>query len=62
MTRSQRVLSPPPGVPMGADPPARTSCLPFIRQMLMSCWFERHVSFWGGGKAVWGQGEASSAP
>lgn len=41
-------------------PPVRTSCFPFIRQMLMSCWFERHVSFWGGAeKPTWGWGEAS---
>lgn len=58
----RRMLTPNPGgVSQGADPPAvRTSCFPFIRQMLMSCWFERHVSFWGGAeKPTWGWGEAS---
>lgn len=38
------------------DPP-HTSCFPFIRQMLMSCWFDLQVSFCGGRKSNMGPGQ-----
>lgn len=38
-----------PGWGLGVGP-TLTSCFPFMRQMLMSCWFDFHVSFWEGNK------------
>lgn len=50
------------GGSQGMDPP-HTSCFPFIRQMLMSCWFDLQVSFCGGRKPNVGPGQTPpSAP